>query len=316
MKYIEVKITTSETGIEPVSAALMGIGINDVEIDDPEEILGMIAAPAATEWYDETQIPEVERKAPSVKVYMDADDAGRAKAEEIRGAMERLRENLAGLMNLGSLTVETSVNDDAEWKDRWKEYFVPTRVSERIVVKPTWREYQRTGDELVIEIDPGMAFGTGTHETTSLSLRMLEKYVTPASRVLDVGTGSGILAIAAVLLGAEDVLGIDIDEDAVRVANENLALNGTADKARAIRGDLTAGVDYKADIVVANLLADLVMRLSPDAGRHLEKGGIYITSGILTTKKEQVAEVVKQSGFDILEVLEDGEWCSIVGRKL
>ncbi|MBQ1396205.1 MAG: 50S ribosomal protein L11 methyltransferase [Eubacterium sp.] len=237
MKYIEVKITTSETGIEPVSAALMGIGINDVEIDDPEEILGMIAAPAATEWYDETQIPEVERKAPSVKVYMDADDAGRAKAEEIRGAMERLRENLAGLMNLGSLTVETSVNDDAEWKDRWKEYFVPTRVSERIVVKPTWREYQRTGDELVIEIDPGMAFGTGTHETTSLSLRMLEKYVTPASRVLDVGTGSGILAIAAVLLGAEDVLGIDIDEDAVRVANENLALNGTADKARAIRGD-------------------------------------------------------------------------------
>ncbi len=316
MKYIEVKITTSETGIEPVSAALMGIGINDVEIDDPEEILGMIAAPAATEWYDETQIPEVERKAPSVKVYMDADDAGRAKAEEIRGAMERLRENLAGLMDLGPLTVETSVNDDAEWKDRWKEYFVPTRVSERIVVKPTWREYQRTGDELVIEIDPGMAFGTGTHETTSLSLRMLEKYVTPASRVLDVGTGSGILAIAAVLLGAEDVLGIDIDEDAVRVANENLALNGTADKARAIRGDLTAGVDYKADIVVANLLADLVMRLSPDAGRHLEKGGIYITSGILTSKKAQVAEVVKQSGFDILEVLEDGEWCSIVGRKL
>ena len=157
-----------------------------------------------------------------------------------------------------------------------------------------------------------MAFGTGTHETTMLCIRMIEKYMQDGFKVLDVGSGSGILSIATAKLGASDVLGIDIDEDAVRVSNENYELNKVSDKAKAIIGDLTVGVDYKADIVVANLLADIVMRLSKDVTRHLGGKGIFIASGILTEKSEAVENCMKECGFEIVERTELGEWCSLV----
>ena len=157
-----------------------------------------------------------------------------------------------------------------------------------------------------------MAFGTGTHETTMLCIRMIEKYMHSGYKVLDVGSGSGILSIAAAKLGASDVLGIDIDEDAVRVSNENYELNDVSDRAKAIVGDLTVGVDYKANIVVANLLADIVMRLSKDTKRHLEEKGIFITSGILTEKSEAVEKCMIECGFEIVEKAILGEWCSIV----
>jgi len=160
-----------------------------------------------------------------------------------------------------------------------------------------------------------MAFGTGTHETTMLCIRMIEKYMHGGYKVLDVGSGSGILSIAAAKLGASDVLGIDIDEDAVRVSNENYELNKVSDRAKAIVGDLTAGVDYKANIVVANLLADIVMRLSKDAKRHLGEKGIFITSGILTEKSEAVEKCMIECGFEIVEKAILGEWCSIVAMN-
>ena len=162
-----------------------------------------------------------------------------------------------------------------------------------------------------------MAFGSGLHETTSMCIRALEKVLTTDDRkILDVGTGTGILAIAGVLLGADEALGIDIDPDAVRVANENIEKNGLADRIRAQYGDLTEGVDYKADIVVANLMADLVMRLSPAAADHLGTGGWYITSGILDIKEEVVSEAIRNAGFAIDEVLHDGEWCAVIARKI
>ena len=167
---------------------------------------------------------------------------------------------------------------------------------------------------MVIEIDPGMAFGTGTHETTSLCVKMLEKYQKKSDKVLDVGCGSGILSIAAALLGADDVLGVDIDPVAVEVASENIALNKAEHLARAQYGDLTKGIDYKADIVVANLMADLVMMLSEDAAKHMEKGGLFISSGILVEKKEQVASHLRGKGFEIVEIREDGGWCCIVAK--
>ncbi|MBF1158247.1 MAG: 50S ribosomal protein L11 methyltransferase, partial [[Eubacterium] sulci] len=175
-----------------------------------------------------------------------------------------------------------------------------------------WCEYEPSEEDIVIEIDPGMAFGTGTHATTMLCIRMIEKYMSDGYKVLDVGSGSGILSIAAAKLGASDVLGIDIDEDAVRVSNENYELNGVSDRAKAIVGDLTVGVDYKANIVVANLLADIVMRLSKDVTRHLEEKGIFITSGILTEKSEAVEKCMIECGFEIVEKAILGEWCSIV----
>ena len=317
MKYIEVKIKTSKSGIDPVLAALMNIGINDAMIDDPDEILAMIASPGPSEWYDESQIPDVSMIEPAVTVFFADDEEGHSRANDVRLAIEELAKSAAegsfvAEADLGELSVSAKVEDDVLWRDKWKEYFKPTKLSNTIVVKPTWREYEPSEGETVIEIDPGMAFGTGTHETTMLCIRMIEKYMHGGYKVLDVGSGSGILSIAAAKLGASDVLGIDIDEDAVRVSNENYELNKVSDRAKAIVGDLTAGVDYKANIVVANLLADIVMRLSKDAKRHLGEKGIFITSGILTDKSEAVERCMIECGFEIVEKAILGEWCSIV----
>ena len=317
MKYIEVKIKTSKSGIDPVLAALMNIGINDAMIDDPDEILAMIASPGPSEWYDESQIPDLSMIEPAVTVFFADDEEGRSKSNDVRKAIEELAKSVAegrygAEADLGELSVSAKVEDDVLWRDKWKEYFKPTKLSNNIVVKPTWCEYEPNEEDIVIEIDPGMAFGTGTHETTMLCIRMIEKYMSDGYKVLDVGSGSGILSIAAAKLGASDVLGIDIDEDAVRVSNENYELNKVSDRAKAIVGDLTTGVDYKANIVVANLLADIVMRLSKDAKRHLGEKGIFITSGILTEKSEAVEKCMIECGFEIVEKAILGEWCSIV----
>ena len=320
MKYIEVKIKTSKSGIDPVLAALMNIGINDAMIDDPDEILAMIASPGPSEWYDESQIPDLSIIEPAVTVFFADDEEGRSKSNDVRKAIEELAKSVAegrygAEADLGELSVSAKVEDDVLWRDKWKEYFKPTKLSNNIVVKPTWCEYEPNEEDIVIEIDPGMAFGTGTHETTMLCIRMIEKYMHGGYKVLDVGSGSGILSIAAAKLGASDVLGIDIDEDAVRVSNENYELNKVSDRAKAIVGDLTAGVDYKANIVVANLLADIVMRLSKDAKRHLGEKGIFITSGILTEKSEAVEKCMIECGFEIVEKAILGEWCSIVAMN-
>ena len=208
--------------------------------------------------------------------------------------------------------------DDEDWKDKWKENFKPSKITKRIVVKPTWEEYIAGDGEIVLQIDPGMAFGTGTHETTSLCLRLMEKYLSDFpenKKVLDIGCGSGILSIAAALLGAGEVMAVEIDKDAVSVAEENVKLNGVLNNVSVVQGDLTKGIDFKADIIVANLMADLVMVLAESAANHMEDGGIFISSGILTEKKETVSEAIRNAGFEILEIEEDGEWCAIVARR-
>ena len=182
MKYIEVKIKTSKSGIDPVLAALMNIGINDAMIDDPDEILAMIASPGPSEWYDGSQIPDLSMIEPAVTVFFADDEEGHSKSNDVRKAIEELAKSAAegrygAEADLGELSVSAKVEDDVLWRDKWKEYFKPTKLSNNIVVKPTWREYEPNEEDIVIEIDPGMAFGTGTHETTMLCIKMIEKYM-------------------------------------------------------------------------------------------------------------------------------------------
>ena len=212
--------------------------------------------------------------------------------------------------------------DDSEWLYKWQEHFKPAKVGERIVVKPGWEDYEPAEGELVIEMDPGMAFGSGLHETTSMCVKALEKDLggayDPARypiKVLDVGTGTGILAMAAVLLGADEALGIDIDDEAVRVAAENVKKNGLEGRVTIMPGNLMEGVSYDPDIIVANLMADLVIMLSSAAAVQLRPGGIYITSGILDVKEKTVAEAVRAAGFTIKEIMADGEWRAIVAVR-
>ncbi|MBQ4650318.1 MAG: 50S ribosomal protein L11 methyltransferase [Firmicutes bacterium] len=321
MQYIQIDINVNREGIEPVVSALMEVGITDVVIEDPADIDDLLNKENDYEWdYIDDSVLELKNQEPKVTVYLEDDEEGRAKAENARTAVDNLKNMAAaGLfgegVDLGPLTVEIKTDDDSEWKDKWKEYFKPAKISKTIVVKPTWEEYTAKDGEKVLEIDPGMAFGTGTHETTSLCVRLMEDYMKPGDKVLDVGCGSGILAIVGAMLGAGEVLGVEIDPVAVEIAQENILLNHVEKVARAQYGDLTKGIDFKADVVVANLMADLVMLLSKDVAAHMLPGAKYISSGILAEKAPVVVDCMRALDFKILEVKQDGMWCAIVAEK-
>lgn len=316
MKYLQIEIKTTVENIDEVVSNLYSIGLTDLVIDDPRDIDDILDKKTGYEWdYIDDSVLELKNSEPKVTLYFDFKEEGEPDyAETVKRNDEKydeIKEVTKGI----ATSVDFLVNDDTDWKDTWKQYFKPKKVSERIVVKPTWENYEKKDDELILEIDPGMAFGTGTHETTSLCIRMLEKYMKKGEKVLDVGCGSGVLSIAASLLGASECLGVDIDPVAVEVSKENIELNHVENISRAEYGDLTKGIDFVADTVVANLMADLVIMLSEDVARCMKSGGYYISSGILVEKIPVVREKIEACGFEIVEIKEDGMWSAIVARK-
>ncbi|MCQ2544902.1 MAG: 50S ribosomal protein L11 methyltransferase [Clostridia bacterium] len=319
MSYTELKIHATKTGIEAVTKLLLDFGIDQVAIDDPSDLDDIMNKEHEYDWdYVDDNLKNKADREPTISAYFEDNDENKKLISEIKVKLMMLKaaeqySDFGRGIDLGRLYAETIPVQDG-WQDAWKDNFKPAQVTDRIVVKPTWEEYDAKPDQLVLEIDPGMAFGTGTHETTSLCMKTLEKYLKPEMKVMDVGCGSGILAISAALLGCRDILGIEIDPDAVKVARENVELNKVADNVKIQEGDLTKGVNYKADIVVANLMHNLVMELAPSARKHLAKEGIFISSGILIEKKEQVAKAIKDAKFEILEIPEDGEWCAIIAK--
>ena len=324
MEYIEMIIKVNKEDLPVVEAKLIDNGFSAMMIDDPDDVRDILANPDTYryDYLDDALMEDLERR-PQITIYFADDEDGRSE----RARAESILRTLADSPEGAELEiVNDDAGDDSEWLYKWQEYFKPTKVGNRIVVKPSWEEYEPAPGELVIEMDPGMAFGSGLHETTSMCIRALEEILTDKNnnsgtendgciRILDVGTGTGILAIAGVLLGADEALGIDIDTDAVRVAEENISHNDLSDRIRVQYGDLTVGVEYRAEIIVANLMADLVVRLSPAAAGHLEAGGWYITSGILDIREEAVSEAIREAGFDIVKILRDGEWRAVVARK-
>ena len=289
MNYYELQIETAGPGVELVENELTELGITQFVVDDPNLDIQMMDEAWGTEYVDREEILARKDRSATVTVY----------TENLEEA-EAIRLTLRG---------------DEEWKDKWNAYFKTTKITEHIVVCPSWEEYEPASDEeVVISIDPGMAFGTGTHETTALTTLLMEKYLKPGEKVLDVGCGSGILSIIAARLGASRVLGIDIDDEAVTASEENGERNGVMDIARFQMGDLTEGVDFQADVVVANLLTHLVLRLSPDIPKHMLPGGRYVTSGILVEQEVSVVQALEELGFTVLETAEKGDWCCIAAR--
>ena len=211
-------------------------------------------------------------------------------------------------------TIDFYDYEEEDYQNSWKKYFYTQKISERFVVKPTWREYEPLEDELVIEIDPGRAFGTGTHPTTSLCIKLMEENIKEGNTVIDVGTGSGILMVAAEKLGAGKIIGTDIDPMAVEVAEENLLLNKVdMEKAKAYAGDLVTVVkDEKFDVVVANILADVLLILLKDISRVVKKDGLVIFSGIIEDKLEEMKREIENVGLEILEIKADKEWRAIL----
>lgn len=324
MEYLEVKIYTTTKGIDHVTGILLAAGIEGFVVEDSNDFYELMEKKNSYDWdyVDADLVEDLKHTETNVTAYLEKNAEGFEQLDTIRKEVAKLAtfdacgafEDEVGI--LGRLRVCVKNVCDEEWKDNWKEYFKPAKITDRIVIKPSWEEYEKQSeDEIIIEIDPGAAFGTGKHPTTTMCVKGLEKYIdNEKSSVLDVGCGSGILSIAAALLGAKDVFGVDIDPIAVTVSAENVEMNGLSDIIKVAEGDLTKGLDYKADIVVANLMADLVKMLSKDVKRHLKEGGYYISSGILEEKKDSVIEAIEECGFEIVEIFAEDEWVAIVAR--
>lgn len=228
-------------------------------------------------------------------------------AESIAFLRERLSEE--GIQS----EIDTTGCDEMDWRNNWKQFFFPIPVGEKLLIRPTWRDEYDPGERKVINIDPGMAFGTGNHETTRLCLKCLEQFVKEGDKVLDVGCGSGILSIASVLLGAESAFGVDIDPTAVRTAVENAQMNSVSDNCEFVAGNLTDKVSGTYDVVVANIVADAIIMLSKDVRNFMNEKSVYIMSGIIDSRKDEVLHAIS-TDFDVVNIFEEAGWVCIAAK--
>ncbi|MGX9135328.1 50S ribosomal protein L11 methyltransferase [Rummeliibacillus sp. JY-2-4R] len=311
MKWSELSIHTTNEAVEPISNILHEAGASGVVIEDSED-LSKIRTNEYGEIYelDPNDFPV---DGVIIKAYLPVTSFLAETVEEIKLAITNL---INFDINIGANEVTISEVNEEEWSTAWKKYYHPVKISNRFTIVPTWEIYEPVeSDELIIELDPGMAFGTGTHPTTVMSLQALEKCITKDSNVIDVGTGSGVLAIGSAMLGAKHIHALDLDEVAVESAKINVKLNKVQDQIDVVKGNLLDTVKEPADIVVANILAEIIMTFTMDAYTIVKPGGYFITSGIIETKKDDVKNSLENAGFQIEEVMMMEDWVTIISRK-
>lgn len=312
MKWSEFSIHTTQEAVEPISNILHENGAAGVVIEDPHDLI--------KDWGD--KFGEIYQLSPHdypeegviVKAYFLVNDDLDNTIETVKGL----------ITNLASYDIDIGVNKvslhevrEEEWANAWKKYYKPVKVSPSITITPTWEKYvKEREDECVIELDPGMAFGTGTHPTTVLCIQAIERVVQPNDRIVDVGTGSGVLSIAAAKLRAKEVLALDLDEVAVNSARQNVEVNNVESIVSVSQNNLLDGVKEGYDVIVANILAEVILRFVQDAARVLKQNGIFITSGIISSKKEDVKASLLQNGFEITKESLMEDWVAIEAKKL
>ena len=309
MKWCEISIQTSHEAVELIAEIFRDLGASGVVIEDPELVNDYITS---GKW-DYTDIPIAKETEVVVeKAYLPVNG-------ELEGRIQTLRQEIKALESCGVNTapavLTTAELQDEDWSDTWKQYFHTEKPGERVVIKPTWEEYASQGDEVVIELDPGAAFGTGTHATTSMCICQLEKLVKPGMTVFDVGTGSGILSIISAKLGATNIQAVDYDDSVLKIVEENLEQNNVQNIISVAQSDLMQNVHGKAELVIANIIADIIIRLFDQLDEHLEQGGTLLTSGIIEDRIEDVLAAAEAHGYGVVERLENKGWACITFKR-
>ena len=316
MKWNKFRLTTTTEAEDIVSSMLMDLGIQGVEIEDKVPLTQSDKEQMFVDILPET---EADDGVAYLSFYLEEDEDKEKVLADVRAELQ----DMASYLNVGACTIEESQTEDVDWVNNWKQYFHQFYVDDILII-PSWEEVKpEDSDKMVIHIDPGTAFGTGMHGTTQLCIRQIRKYTTPETTILDVGCGSGILGMLALKFGAKYSVGTDLDPCAIEATYENMEVNGiNKDMYEVMIGNIIDDKDVqdkvgygKYDIVVANILADVLVALTPVIVDQLKDGGIYITSGIIDDKEETVVEAVKAAGLEVLEVTYQGEWVSVTARK-
>lgn len=306
MEWQEITVITVPEALEAVAECFYRVGSGGVVIEDPELLKTKINEGR----WDAFELPEemLKRSSPVVKGYLPIN-------EVLPEKLETLKIGIAEVMaRLGKKPGEISLARVAEedWANSWKAYFKPLKLGKRLVIKPSWEDYQAQEGEFVLEMDPGMAFGTGTHVTTAMCAAFLEKYLQSGMKVYDVGTGTGILAMLSASLGAAEVLALDNDPVAVRVAGENIADNGLQHVVKVKQNNLLSGIAEGADLIVANIIADILIKMLPQVKTRLKSRGVFLTSGIIEERRDDVVQAAQTAGFDLIEEQTKDEWVAQV----
>lgn len=312
MKWSEISIHTTNEAIEPISNILHEAGASGVVIEDPFELakervdqFGEIYQLDPQDYPDEGVI---------IKAYIHVNSF---LAETVDGIKEAINGLTLHNIDIGKNKVSIIEVNEEDWATAWKKYYHPVKISERFTIVPTWEEYTPVNsDELIIELDPGMAFGTGTHPTTVMCIQALERTVKKGDRIIDVGTGSGVLSIAGAMLGAEKISALDLDQVAVTTAKKNIELNHVQEIVEVSQNNLLEGIVEQVDGIVANILAEVIVRFTDDAAKIVKKDGYFIASGIIQQKKQDVKDALTKAGFEITETLLMEDWVALIAKKL
>lgn len=309
MKWQELTITTNEASSDLVSDLLFSLGANGVELVDPPAFRKVLSDNAHLDYADEGFI---ERYGSDVIVRAYFQDG-----REAKGLRRIVTEGLLALSlepGVSESNVTVKLRDDEEWKDVWKTFYVPFEIAPGFIIKPSWEEYEPKADEIILEMDPGMAFGTGTHETTRMCAKFAARHVKHGDSVLDIGCGTGILGIVAANCGAAEVLAIDIDDAAVKCARENVQKNRVSDRVHVVQGTLEDVPPVKRDVILINIVADIIIGLTPKFPDHLTENGLLVVSGIIHSRVQDVISACELQGFVIVEHDTEGEWDAMVFR--
>ena len=314
MDWMEYTILTTTQASELISQVLLDAGSKGTMIEDKNDVAANQRPEGQWDIIDEAIALRI---GDDVKVtgYFEVDEKLADRVAGIEAELRRLRGLDLG-MDLGKLETRSGAVAEQDWTESWKAAFKPLRLGAHIIVRPTWEDCPLQPGDKVIEIDPGMAFGTGTHETTGMCVKLVEKYVKPGDRAIDIGTGTGILALAAAHMGANPVLATDLDAVAVRVAAENVKINGFEGTIDVRCGDLLEVVDEQADVVIANIIADVIIGLAAPVRERIADGGVFICSGISVERLQDVLDALEAAHYQVLEALTRGEWCAVASRKM